>query len=409
MANPDREGGVIESQTPSLTLRVSQILRSLTLPARLRLASRAAADCSSARTRRAARDDLVVPAHPHRREFHPAVADDHPPRRSSGTPLARLTRHFVATSRTDIASERSRSFPPPAQKAESVDARSAGISNHRLLRSREPVVIMTVDRDFFPRRRRTGRAAGTTPMTRPRGGREPRVPPGRPPLPRRRRPAGAGDGELLRRFAGGDDGAFAELVRRHGRLVWAVCRHLTGSDADADDAFQATFLVLLQNAGKVRDAGRLSAWLHGVAYKVCAKARRPRSGGRPASRPRPSSERNGSAVPDSAWDRALAAVHEEVGQAARDAPRAVRAVLPRRQGGDGGGRATRVEARHVLRPADPGEGRRPGAAGRPRADPRGGGRVSGWRDPPAAAVASGGRLAGPGRGPGFDSPTHSRE
>lgn len=119
----------------------------------------------------------------------------------------------------------------------------------------------------------------------------------------------AGDAELLRRFVAGDGEAFGELVRRYGRLVWAVCRHLTGSDAEADDSFQATFLVLLRSARKIRDPGRLSAWLHGVAYKVCARARR-------VARERAAavSERAGSAVADSAWDRALAAVHEEAGR-----------------------------------------------------------------------------------------------
>lgn len=120
------------------------------------------------------------------------------------------------------------------------------------------------------------------------------------------------DAELLRRFLANDESAFAELVRRHGRLVWAVCRHLTRSDAEADDAFQATFLVLLKNAKKVRDAGRLSAWLHGVAYKVCAKARRASQRRHVRERAVAAREGNGSAVPDSAWDRALAAVHEEV-------------------------------------------------------------------------------------------------
>lgn len=122
------------------------------------------------------------------------------------------------------------------------------------------------------------------------------------------------DGELLRRFVGGEEGAFGELVRRHGRLVWAVCRHLSRSDAEADDAFQATFLVLFQNAAKVRDAGRLSAWLHGVAYRICAKARQAAKRRAIRERAAATGERNGSVVADSAWDRALAAVHEEAGR-----------------------------------------------------------------------------------------------
>jgi RNA polymerase sigma factor (sigma-70 family) len=118
------------------------------------------------------------------------------------------------------------------------------------------------------------------------------------------------DADLLGRFAaGGDPDAFAALVRRHGRLVWAVCHHLAGPDAD--DAFQATFLVLLRNAGKVRDPNRLSAWLYRVAYRVSSKARR--AARRRADRERVAAvpDRDGG-VPDSAWDRALAVVHEEV-------------------------------------------------------------------------------------------------
>jgi RNA polymerase sigma factor (sigma-70 family) len=120
------------------------------------------------------------------------------------------------------------------------------------------------------------------------------------------------DAELLRRYvADRDEPAFAELVRRHGRLVWSVCRQLTACDADADDAFQAVFLVLVNSAAKVRDAGKLSAWLHGVAYKVCAKSRRA-SKSRAARESATAKGEGGVVVPDSAWDKALAAVHEEV-------------------------------------------------------------------------------------------------
>jgi RNA polymerase sigma factor (sigma-70 family) len=115
---------------------------------------------------------------------------------------------------------------------------------------------------------------------------------------------------LLGRVAAGRDGAaFDALVERHGRLVWAVCRLLAGPDAE--DAFQATFLVLFRNAGRVRRPDSLGAWLHGVAYRVALKARR--AARRRAERERMSAVPDRSApVPDSAWDRALAAVHEEV-------------------------------------------------------------------------------------------------
>jgi RNA polymerase sigma factor (sigma-70 family) len=82
------------------------------------------------------------------------------------------------------------------------------------------------------------------------------------------------DGQLLQRFAQGrDEGAFAALVRRHGPLVLGVCRRLLRDPNDADDAFQAAFLVLARKAGSIGDPGRLANWLYGVAHRVARKAR----------------------------------------------------------------------------------------------------------------------------------------
>jgi RNA polymerase sigma factor (sigma-70 family) len=87
-------------------------------------------------------------------------------------------------------------------------------------------------------------------------------------------PADTSDVTLLRQYAEGQDGeAFAELVRRHGPMVWAVCRRTLGNDDDADDAFQATFLALARQASKLRRPEALAAWLHGVARRVALKAR----------------------------------------------------------------------------------------------------------------------------------------
>ncbi|HEX3146778.1 MAG TPA: sigma-70 family RNA polymerase sigma factor [Gemmataceae bacterium] len=96
------------------------------------------------------------------------------------------------------------------------------------------------------------------------------------------RPTQATDRELIERFSRSrDDCAFGELVRRHGPMVLGVCRRVLRRAADADDAFQATFLVLVRRADAVRDPDRLGAWLFGVAWRVATKLRTGRRPGLP--------------------------------------------------------------------------------------------------------------------------------
>jgi RNA polymerase sigma factor (sigma-70 family) len=89
---------------------------------------------------------------------------------------------------------------------------------------------------------------------------------------------GVPDGRLLADFVERRDGsAFAALVHRHGALVLNVCRRTLRDAADADDAFQATFLVLARKAASIRKGESLGSWLHGVAYRVACKLRADRA------------------------------------------------------------------------------------------------------------------------------------
>ena len=89
--------------------------------------------------------------------------------------------------------------------------------------------------------------------------------------------AGLSDAQLMERFATrhgeAAEAAFAALMERHGPMVLRVCRRVLNDPHDAQDAFQATFLILVRRPGAVRQRASLAGWLYGVALRVAAHSR----------------------------------------------------------------------------------------------------------------------------------------
>src|SRR5579872_2531901 len=126
------------------------------------------------------------------------------------------------------------------------------------------------------------------------------------------RPGGVSDQALLGRFLERrDEAAFDALLLRHGPMVLDVCRAVVPNEADAEDAFQAAFLVLLRNARNIRRATSLASWLHGVARRTALKARtafarRQKHEGRVTGR-------QPAAPDDLTWRELRQVLHEELG------------------------------------------------------------------------------------------------
>ena len=202
--------------------------------------------------------------------------------------------------------------------------------------------------------------------------------------------AGLPDARLLERYlANRDELAFEALVRRHGSMVLGVCRRVLDDPNDADDAFQAAFLLLARKARSIRDDSSVGGWLHRVAWRIALQVKSDAARRRDQERPRGRADRRG--------DRAGLMARRHGGgdppgdrPPARPLPPAGRPLLPRGHDLSAGRRATCAGARRRR-----GAGwRGAGAAARP-ADPRGvtlaGGRLAGA---PAGRGGPGGAAAG---------------
>jgi RNA polymerase sigma factor (sigma-70 family) len=119
------------------------------------------------------------------------------------------------------------------------------------------------------------------------------------------------DQDLVQRFhTQQDQAAFHAMLRRHGPMVLDVCRGVLGNEADAEDAFQATFLILARKAGSIRKTASVASWLHGVAYRIALKAR-----GQSAARQKHEARvpaRQPSEPDDLSWPEVRQVLHEEV-------------------------------------------------------------------------------------------------
>lgn len=118
------------------------------------------------------------------------------------------------------------------------------------------------------------------------------------------------DAKLLARFVRrNDQAAFEELVRRHGPMVMGVCRRVLHNPHDAEDAFQATFLVLAQKSARIRSPELLGNWLYGVAYRVARKARKSQGSQLPMTLEEPEAKQLG---PDVALREVQTIIDEEM-------------------------------------------------------------------------------------------------
>jgi RNA polymerase sigma factor (sigma-70 family) len=122
------------------------------------------------------------------------------------------------------------------------------------------------------------------------------------------------DGQLLERFlAAHDQAAFAALVRRHGPMVLGLCRRILHREHDAEDVFQATFLILTHKAASIRKRASVGSWLHGVAQRLAVRAK-VRAAERPLQHMRRPDMAPADPLAETNWQELRAILDEELQQ-----------------------------------------------------------------------------------------------
>jgi RNA polymerase sigma factor (sigma-70 family) len=122
------------------------------------------------------------------------------------------------------------------------------------------------------------------------------------------------DAELLRQFIShNDEAAFESLLRRHGPMVLRVARRTIGNETDAEDVFQATFLLLARRAGAIRKRESVASWLHGVAHRLALSARS-KYVRRQVREREAAAARSVESSPELAWNELEETLHEVLAQ-----------------------------------------------------------------------------------------------
>ena len=166
---------------------------------------------------------------------------------------------------------------------------------------------------------------------------------------------GFSDAQLLERFVSGHDAAaFEALVARHGPMVLSVCRGILKDPNDAEDAFQATFLILVKKSGTFRGHVALGPWLYQVAHRVAIRANAAAARRRECERQAGQMAAASSTSTPSAPDEQLQALHEEIARLPEKFRRAVDSLRPSARPSGPGRRGVAVERAHLTAPAERG-------------------------------------------------------